>query len=77
MNETKPEPDETRLEVSFYMKGGHTITAGPVVKVEMTRHMVEGNYTGYSIQWEDGKEPPFFTLSIPDIIAVTAREWQY
>lgn len=59
----------------FYMRGGHVIEVGNVESVSMESNSQTGSYNGYSIVWKDKTlSPKLFTLSIPDIVAVVARE---
>lgn len=59
---------------TFYMRGGHTITVGNVESVELTRDATTGGYAGYTIKWEDPTiAPELFSLSIPDIVAVSVE----
>lgn len=59
--------------VKFYMRGGHVVTATRVKEISMTRDKTTGSYCGYHIVWEDDGIPTFFSLSIPDIVAVVAE----
>lgn len=59
--------------VKFYMRGGHVVTATKVKEISITRDKTTGAYCGYHIVWEDDGIPAFFTLSIPDIVAVVAE----
>lgn len=59
--------------VKFYMRGGHVVTATKVKEISVTRDKTTGSYCGYHIVWEDDGIPTFFTLSIPDIVAVVAE----
>lgn len=56
----------------FHMRGGHSIRATHVKELEM-RSSNDGHFAAYSIKWVEGRQPEFFSLSIPDIVAVTAE----
>lgn len=58
--------------VKFYMKGGHVIYADQVKHISMAHDTTTGAYCGYDIAWEDEGGPKFFSLSIPDIVAVVS-----
>jgi len=60
--------------VTFHMRGGHTIVTTGVKEITMRRDNASGAYAGYEITWEEGRKPLLFSLSIPDIVAVTAVE---
>lgn len=62
------------LTVTFYMRAGHAVSTHGVNKVEMTRDSTTGSYAGYTLEWNEGKQPAMFTLSIPDIVAVRALD---
>jgi hypothetical protein len=63
------------LDVHFYMKGGHVVTATGVKEVKMTRDTTTGAYIGYEVKWcWPESSPELFTLSIPDIVAVVATD---
>jgi hypothetical protein len=52
------------------MIGGLVVIAENVKKVAMIRDQTTGKYRGYDIEFEEGKAPYLFSLSIPDIVAV-------
>ena len=60
------------MNVKFYMKGGHVITAKNVKNISSTRHPTTGDYSGYSVDWSPGLAPNYFSLSIPDIVAIVS-----
>jgi hypothetical protein len=62
------------LDVTFYMRGGHEVKISFVDTVELDRDPTTGGYTKYLITWHDGYAPELFTLSLKDIVAVTATE---
>lgn len=63
-----------KFDVYFYMKGGHVVRAPDVAKLEM-KSGPEGDYVGYAISWANPeKKPKFFSLSIPDIVAVSTAK---
>lgn len=57
----------------FYMRGGHCIGAYNVKCLTMHSDN-EGSFCGYKIEWVEGKKPEFFSLSLPDIVAVVCRD---
>lgn len=61
-----------KFDVYFFMKGGHIIKAPDVTDVTMKRDNTTGAYIGYDLTWANPKNAPkMFTLSIPDIVAVS------
>jgi len=73
MFENAPTPPTRLLRVSFYMTNGHVVIAEHVTKVIMTRDSTTGKYSSYNIEFEPGRVPDLFTLSVSDIIAVTTK----
>lgn len=64
-------PKQSGMVATFCMRGRHTIVIDNIKSVEMKPDISTGNYTGYTIEWEDiWKKPDLFSLSIPDIVAV-------
>lgn len=59
------------MTLKFYMKGGHVIVAKHVKAFSASSHNATGQFVGYKLEWEDGKKPEFFSLSLPDIVAIT------
>jgi hypothetical protein len=56
----------------FHMRSGQSI------KVRNIKHVVttdnpNGSFASYEIQWVPGKSPIFFSLSLPDLIAITTE----
>lgn len=62
------------IRVNFHMRSGSTVTAEYVETVEMTRRPETGDYAGYRLEFEKGRAPRLFTVSIPDIVAVVATD---
>lgn len=56
----------------FHMSGGQSIRVPHVTELTMKGDHV-GKFVGYNIKWADGRKPEFFSLSLPDIIAVTVE----
>jgi hypothetical protein len=73
MFENSPTPPTRLLRVSFYMTSGHVVVAKHVIKVVMSRDAQTGKYSSYNIEFEPGRIPDLFTLSVSDIIAVTTE----
>lgn len=58
----------------FHMSGGQIIEVNNVAELTMTRDNTTGEYQSCSIKWAEGSKPKFFSLSIPNIIAVTSEK---
>jgi len=56
----------------FHMHGGQSIRVPNVVELTMKSDNA-GTFVGYQIKWADGRKPEFFSLSLPDISAVTVE----
>lgn len=59
------------MTLKFYMKGGHVIVAKRVKAFAASSDVSTGDSDGYKIEWEDGRKPRVFSLSSPDIVAIT------
>lgn len=64
-------PIERGATYKFLMSGGHTVYAYHVASLS-TRSNDDGSFRSYEIHWVEGHKPKFFSLSIPDIVAVVA-----
>ena len=56
----------------FHMRGGQSIRVPNIVELTMKSDNA-GTFVGYQIKWADGRQPEFFSLSLPDISAVTVE----
>lgn len=54
------------------MRGGQSIRVPNIVELTMKSDNA-GTFVGYQIKWADGRQPEFFSLSLPDISAVTVE----
>ncbi len=69
-----PEPSPRLMYVEFYLRSGRVVYTDKVTNIEMTRESDTGAYSGYKIEWAEGFSPRLFSLSIPEIAAVVARD---
>lgn len=61
------------MTFTFYMVGGHKIVAKHVNNFKAEYSRSTGKYTQYTIEWENGRQPAFFSLCVCDIVAIVAR----
>lgn len=62
------------MRVTFYMMGGHKVTTDHVKKITMGRNFETGKYNSYSIEWAMSANNDLFSLSVPDVVAVTSED---
>lgn len=60
--------------VVFFMRGGHQVVVPNVTTITMKTDYQTDRFSSYSIVWEEGCKPSFFSLVIDDIIAVVATK---
>ena len=61
------------IKYKFYLRGGQVVEVVGVADIKMKRDLHTGRFIEYSIKWEPGYEPEFFSIVLSDISAVISE----